>query len=142
MNKIGEKQIEDILNSFFWDSTGYPESSGVRAREREDSHIFYFRDWFNIMTERGLREGRSFRIYENNFSGKRNQFDEPSMITLCATPIFFDGEERSKWHEKKNKEIAGKRLSIKSLKKSIDLGLEYNQESLYNMLEEYLEKGE
>lgn len=84
MNIIGEKQCEDILSSFAWDSTGYEESSGIRARERKDSHIFYFRDWFNIVTARGLREGRCFRIYENSFSRKRNKFDEDGCVSLCA----------------------------------------------------------
>lgn len=84
MNKIGEKQCKDILSSFAWDSTGYEESSDIRAREREDSHIFYFRDWFNIVTDRGLREGRCFRIYENSFSRKRNKFDEDGCVSLCG----------------------------------------------------------
>lgn len=84
MNIIGKEQCEDILSSFAWDSTGYEESSGIRAREREDSHIFYFRDWFNIVTDRGLREGRCFRIYENSFSRKRDKFDEDGCVSLCA----------------------------------------------------------
>ena len=84
MNKIGENQCKDILSSFAWDSTGYEESSGIRAREREDSHIWYFRDWFNIVTDRGLREGRCFRIYQNSFSEKRNKFDEDGEVSLCA----------------------------------------------------------
>jgi hypothetical protein len=84
MNTIGKKQCEDILSSFAWDSTGYEESSGIRARERKDSHIFYFRDWFNIVTDRGLREGRRFRIYENSFSWKRDKSDEDGCVSLCA----------------------------------------------------------
>jgi len=84
MNYIGQRQCEDILSSFAWDSTGYEESSGIKARERKDSHVFYFRDWFNIVTDRGLREGRCFRIYENSFSRKRNKFDEPGCVSLCT----------------------------------------------------------
>lgn len=84
MNIIGKNQCLDILNSFAWDSTGYEESSGVRAREREDSHVFYFRDWFNIVTERGLREARCFKIYQNGFAPKRTKFDEDGCVSLCA----------------------------------------------------------
>lgn len=84
MNKIGEKQIEDILNSFFWDSTGYPESSGIRAREREDSHIFYNRDWFNIVTAKGWREETNrLRTYQRGFAPKLNKFDELGRVSLC-----------------------------------------------------------
>lgn len=84
MNYIGQRQCEDILNSFAWDSTGYEESAGIRAREREDSHVFYFRDWFNIVTARGLRKGRCYRIYQNSFSEKRDKFDEDGCVSLCA----------------------------------------------------------
>jgi hypothetical protein len=83
MNKIGKNQCQDILDSFAWDSTGYEESRGIRAREREDSHIFYFRDWFNIVTARGLREGRCFQNYKNSFSEKKNKFREPGCVSLC-----------------------------------------------------------
>ncbi|MBO5971082.1 MAG: hypothetical protein J6S14_21615 [Clostridia bacterium] len=84
MNKIGAGQCDDILDSFASDSSGLEETSNVRARERRDSHIFFFRDWYNIMTARGLREGRYFRIYENSFSRKRSRFDEAGRISLCA----------------------------------------------------------
>lgn len=84
MNYIGQRQCEDILNSFAWDSTGYEESAGIRAREREDSHVFYLRDWFNIVTARGLRKGRCYRIYQNSFSEKRDKFDEDGCVSLCA----------------------------------------------------------
>ena len=84
MNKIGGEQCGDILDSFASNSFGLEETSNVRACERRDSHIFYFRDWFNIMTARGLREGRCFRIYENSFSRKRNRFDEDGRVSLCA----------------------------------------------------------
>lgn len=87
MNKIGENQCKDILDSFGWDSTGYEESSGVRAREREDSHIFYFRDWFNIVTARGLRAGRCYKIYENSFAPKRDLFTEDGIVSLCAKDL-------------------------------------------------------
>ena len=83
MNKIGENQCNDILNSFAWDSTGHKESRYIRALERQDSHIFYFRDWFNIMTGRGLQEGRIFRIYQNS-NRSRNLFDEYGRVSLCA----------------------------------------------------------
>lgn len=84
MNTIGDKQCCDILDSFSWDSTGHEENNITRKKERADSHIFYFRDWFNIMTARGLREGRCYRIYENSFSRKRNKFDEDGNVSLCA----------------------------------------------------------
>lgn len=84
MNKIGKDQCDDILSSFASDSTGMQETSNVRARERRDSHIFYFRDWYNIMTARGLRMSRSYRIYENSFSRKRNRFDEGGRVFLRA----------------------------------------------------------
>lgn len=84
MNKIGKKQNEDILDSFSWDSTGHEESNVIRKKERADSHIFYFRDWFNIMTARGLREGRCYRIYENSFSREISKFDEDGNVSLCA----------------------------------------------------------
>ena len=84
MNFIGQRQCEDILSSFAWDSTGYEDSPGIRAREREDSHVFYFRDWFNIVTDRGLREGRCFQIYKNSFSEKKTKFIEDGCVSLCA----------------------------------------------------------
>ena len=84
MNMIGSGQCDDILDSFAADSTGLEETSNVRARERRDSHIFFFRDWYNIMTARGLREGRRFLIYNNTFSGKKSIFNEPGRISLCA----------------------------------------------------------
>ena len=84
MNKIGKEQCEDILNSFASDSAGMQETSNVRARERRDSHIFYFRDWYNILTVRGLQVSRCYRIYENSFSRKRNRFDEGGRISLRA----------------------------------------------------------
>lgn len=82
MNKIGESQCSDILDSFVSDSSGLQETSNVRAWERRDSHIFYFRDWYNIVTPQGLQESRGFRIYENSFSRKRNRFDEGGRISL------------------------------------------------------------
>lgn len=84
MNTIADKQCCDILDSFSWDSTDHEEDNITRKKERADSHIFYFRDWFNIMTARGLGEGRCFRIYENSFSRKRNKFDEDGNVSLCA----------------------------------------------------------
>ena len=84
MNRIGAGQCDGILDSFAADSSGLEETSNVRARERRDSHIFYFRDWYNIMIARGLREGRYRRIYENSFSRKLSRFDESGRISLCA----------------------------------------------------------
>ena len=84
MNKLCKKQCEDILDSFASDSSGLPETNYVRALERKDSHVFFFRDWYNIMTVRGLQESKCFRIYENSFSRKRNRFDEGGCISLCA----------------------------------------------------------
>ncbi len=83
MNKIGINQCKDILDSFAWDSTGHAESPGIKARERADSHIFYFRDWFNIVTDRGLRESKFFNQNKNSFSEKRNNFNEPGKVSLC-----------------------------------------------------------
>ena len=84
MNTLCRKQCCDILGSFASDSSGLPETSSVRVRERRDSHIFYFRDWHNIRTPRGVQESRYYRIYENSFSRKRNRFDEGGRISLCA----------------------------------------------------------
>lgn len=84
MNTIGCKQCDDVLNSFTWDSTGHPETNVTRKKERADSHIFYFRDWFNIMTARGLGEARCYKIYMNSFPGARGKFDEDGDISLCA----------------------------------------------------------
>ena len=75
-------QCEDILGSFDSDSTDLPETSRVRAKEWQDSHVFYFRDWLNIMTTRGLERSRFYRICENSFSRKRNRFDEPGQVAL------------------------------------------------------------
>ncbi len=82
MNKIGELQCCDILDSFIYNTEGLSETPNVRARERRDSHIFYFRDWYNIMTVDGIQESRFFRIYENSFSRKRNRFDECGRVSL------------------------------------------------------------
>ena len=82
MNEIGTKQCDDILNSFTWDSTGHPETNVVRKKERADSHIFFFRDWFNIMTARGLGAGRFYKIYDNTF-GARGKFEEDGNVSLC-----------------------------------------------------------
>ena len=82
MNKIGEEQCEDILSSFGWDSTGHEETNITRKKERADSHIFFFRDWFNIMTARGLGEARGFKQYKNSFSEKRNKFSEDGDVSL------------------------------------------------------------
>jgi len=89
MNKIGENQCKDILDSFAWDSTGYEESSGIRAREREDSHVFYFRDWFNIVTKQGwIAERHRLRTYQRGFGPNINKIDEPGNVSLCL----FDRE--------------------------------------------------
>lgn len=82
MNTIGENQCKDILDSFAWDSTGHEEDNITRKKERADSHIFFFRDWFNIMTLRGLSEGIVFRIYNNTF-GSRSKFEEDGNVSLC-----------------------------------------------------------
>ena len=84
MNSIGDTQCSDILDSFFWDSTGHQESNITRKKERADSHIFYFRDWFNIMTSHGTGKCRYFRIYENSFSRRRSKLDEGGYVSLCA----------------------------------------------------------
>ena len=82
MNKIGQSQVNDILDSFVSDSSGYQESNLIRARERRDSHIFYFRDWYKIVTKEGARESRGFKIYMNSFSWKRTRFDEYGRVSL------------------------------------------------------------
>ena len=145
MNKIGENQCKDILSSFAWDSTGYEESPGIRARERKDSHIFYFRDWFNIVTVRGLREGRCFRIYQNSFSEKRDLFDENGNVSLGA--MSWKGGPagrfaRIEYGERIRKEWEEKRLIAKQVKKYTNLGEEYNQTSLYDTIQECLDNGE
>ena len=138
MNKIGENQCKDILDSFAWDSTGYEESSGIRAREREDSHVFYFRDWFNIVTARGLREGRCFRIYENCGFRKRDLFDEPGIISLCARDLDDNGYRKVS----ENRSNHVKKTVKKQVKKQTYLGEEHARESLYDTIEECLESGE
>ncbi|MBQ3502144.1 MAG: hypothetical protein IJA72_00560 [Clostridia bacterium] len=145
MNKIGINQCKDILDSFAWDSTGYEESSGIRAREREDSHIFYFRDWFNIVTERGLREGRYFDQNTNSFSRKRNAFNEHGNVSLCA--LSWKGGaggkcDRCEYFDRMRKEWEGKRLIAKEVKKCTNYGKEYNQNSLYDTVEDCLANGE
>lgn len=150
MNKIGINQCKDILDSFAWDSTGYEESSGVRAREREDSHIFYFRDWFNIVTARGLREGRCFNQNTNSFSCKRNKFDEDGDVSLCSKvrKVMFDncsaGSSQNKKAKSKSSAKSSKkeRLIAKEVKKCTNLGKEYNQTSLYDTIEDCLQNGE
>ena len=84
MNTIGSTQCTDILDSFLWDSTGLEESNFTRKKERQDSHIFFFRDWFQIMTSRGNGMCRLFRIYTNSFSRRRSKFDEDGNVSLCA----------------------------------------------------------
>lgn len=143
MNKIGENQCKDILDSFAWDSTGYEESSGIRAREREDSHVFYFRDWFNMVTDRGLNEGRCFKIYEN--SVPRDLFVEYGNVSLCEKS--WDGGvggriARCEYGERMRKEWEEKRLIAKQVKKYTNLGKEYNQTSLYDTIQKCLDNGE
>ena len=81
MNNLAKNQIEDIMNSFDVDSSGLLQTSVVRARERRMSHIFFFRDWYNIMTIQGLNLSRAYKIYDNTF-GKRNVFIEPGRINM------------------------------------------------------------
>ena len=143
MNKIGENQCKDILGSFAWDSTGYEESPGIKARERKDSHVFYFRDWFNIVTDRGLREGRVLQIYAN--SVKRTVFQENGNVSLCAKSwgSGIDGRiERCKDVDRMRKEWEEKRLIAKQIKKQTYLGEEHALESLYDTIEECLAGGE
>ena len=143
MNKIGINQCKDILDSFAWDSTGYEDCRGIRAREREDSHIFYFRDWFNIVTDRGLREGRCFKIYEN--SAPRDLFVEYGNVSLCAKSW---GEgiggriARCEYGDRMRKEWEEERLIAKEVKKCTNYGKEYNQNSLYDTVEDCLANGE
>jgi len=209
MNKIGENQCRDILDSFAWDSTGYKESAGIRAREREDSHIFYFRDWFNIVTGNGLREGRIMKIYQNTF-GSRTKNEEDANVILCCNPFDFDTyyilcreksrEERKKrllaeyyirgifspgyfdvqgykqcktyadtinfldnyedvdralvpkdlviYEKDRHGELIPKgvvkdeRLIAKQVRRCTNLGEDYNRESLYDTVEDYLQNGE
>ena len=143
MNKIGENQCKDILDSFAWDSTGYEESSGIRAREREDSHVFYFRDWFNIVTARGLREGRVLQIYAN--SVKRTVFQEDGNVSLCAKSWdegVYGRSARCKYGDRMRKEWEEKHLIAKQIKKQTYLGEEHARESLYDTIEECLASGE
>lgn len=143
MNKIGENQCRDILGSFAWDSTGYEESSGIRAREREDSHVFYFRDWFNMVSDRGLREGRCFKIYEN--SVPRDLFVEYGNVSLCekAWDSGIAGRiARCEYGDRMRKEWEEKRLIAKQIKKQTYLGEEHARESLYDTIEECLASGE
>ena len=145
MNKIGEEQCEDILSSFGWDSTGHEETNITRKKERADSHIFFFRDWFNIVTDRGLREGRCFRIYQNSFSEKRDLFDENGNVSLCA--LSWEGgpagrRARCEHGDRMRKEWEEKRLIAKQVKKYTNLGEEYNQTSLYDTIQECLDNGE
>ena len=134
MNKIGENQCKDILSSFAWDSTGYEDSPGIRARERKDSHVFYFRDWFNIVTDRGLREWYHFKPHFNSFSEKRDKFDEDE-VSLCA-------KVRNMFDDDRSAESSQERLIAKQVKKYTNLGEEYNQTSLYDTIQECLDNGE
>ena len=143
MNKIGDNQCKDILDSFAWDSTGYDESPGIRARERKDSHVFYFRDWFNIVSDRGLREGRCFKIYEN--SVRRNLFVEYGNVSLCAKSwdkAIAGRIARCEYGDRMRKEWEEKRLIAKQIKKQTYLGEEHARESLYDTIEECLANGE
>lgn len=85
MNNLCKNRCMDILDSFKSDSTGRPNTSAVRAEEKHDSHIFYFEDWYSIITVEGLLDERYRKIYNNSFSEKRNLFDEPAHIILCIT---------------------------------------------------------
>ena len=85
MNDLCKNRCMDILDSFKSDSTGRPNTSAVRVEERYDSHIYYFDDWYSIITVEGLLDERYRKIYNNSFSEKRNLFDEPAHIILCIT---------------------------------------------------------
>lgn len=160
MNTIAKNQCLDILSSFAWDSTGYEESSDIRAREREDSHIFYFRDWFNIVTDRGLREGRCFGIYRNGFAPKRDKFTEDGCVSLCwlsreflesdetrekrrieAEERGMSAEERKRRAEKRKQAEEEKRKQAEN-EKLLQLKKLENTESLLDTIDECLQSGE
>lgn len=86
MNKIAKEKCENILASFRSDSSGLLESRAVRAKERMDSHIFYFQDLYKIITPRVRQESWYYRTYDNSFSKKRSLFDESGRGSLNRHP--------------------------------------------------------
>lgn len=86
INNIARRLSNDILNSFGSDSSGLLESSVVRAKEKKDSHIFYFRDRYKIMTVRARQESRWEKTYESAFSWERHRVYEPGLVSLTRKP--------------------------------------------------------
>ena len=82
MNLIAKSLYTDVLSSFKSDSTGLKESSAVRAKEKKDSHIFYFKDLHKIMTGRVRTESRLSQNYQNSFSRRRSLRDEDGRGSL------------------------------------------------------------
>lgn len=76
MNLIAKSLCSDVLRSFKSDSSGLKESSAVRAMEKRDSHIFYFKDLHKIMTARVRAESRLNKTYQNSFSRSRSLLEE------------------------------------------------------------------
>lgn len=82
MNLIAKSLCSDVLQSFKSDSSGLKESSAVRAMEKRDSHIFYFKDLHKIMTARVRAESRYYKTYQNAFSRRRSLLDEDGRGSL------------------------------------------------------------
>ncbi len=68
MNNIAKSLCQDVLNSFHSNSAGLKESSAVRAMEKRDSHIFYFKDLHKILTARVRAESRRNKTYMSSFA--------------------------------------------------------------------------
>jgi len=83
MNKIGENQVDDVLGSFEYDSAGQEESDVTRKKERQDSHIFLFRDYYNIRTYDGVLN-TSFLEPQKNTFGCRKRWQEEHVVSLTT----------------------------------------------------------
>ena len=89
MNEIAKCLCNDVLRSFKSNSSGLKESSAVRAIEKRDSHIFYFKDLHKIMTARVRRESRYNKTYQNSFSRSRSLHDEHGRGSLTRKRRFI-----------------------------------------------------
>lgn len=86
MNNIAKSLYKEVMGSFKSDSSNLEETRGVRAMERKDSHIFYFRDMHKVLSAKVLLEGRLYKLCENSFSRQINTIEERCKVSLNRMP--------------------------------------------------------
>lgn len=82
MHVIAQKKCEKVISSFKTDTSNFPDTCAVRAKEKRDAVLF--RLTHQILSENGIRENQYYRIYENSFSRARNRLDECGRVSLTS----------------------------------------------------------